>query len=333
MLEPIFWFVDNFASCLGKVFVFCVSVLTAAVVLIAYWVGLPYWWQRNPQFTIFLVICGNWLLLNIIFHYIMGVVTPPGYPPTAARIANAVAICKKCITPKPPRTHHCSVCDRCILGMDHHCPWLNNCVGYFNARYFYLYMVYMVVGVTFLIVAGFDIGFNVLWLNDTGGIIPNNDPDLIGHPVRINKTGALVPIKVIVEYDSINFPREHDLPIPPITESQRICAHPWKRKAVFFMAVTCLSVFFALGTLVIMHGKHISHGETSVEAHINASIRKIDKRYKNPYNFGKKKNWKLFLGLIQGRTFWRNVLLPSKHAPIGNGVTWHSVYNMHEDWP
>lgn len=33
----------------------------------------------------------------------------------------AVSICKKCLSPKPPRTHHCSVCNRCILKMDHHC--------------------------------------------------------------------------------------------------------------------------------------------------------------------------------------------------------------------
>lgn len=83
-------------------------------------------------------------------------------------IAEAASICKKCISPKPPRTHHCSVCDRCVLGMDHHCPWLNNCVGYFNARYFYLYMVFMVAGVTFVIMAGIDIGYQVLWVNDTG---------------------------------------------------------------------------------------------------------------------------------------------------------------------
>lgn len=39
-------------------------------------------------------------------------------------ISEAVSICKKCISPKPPRTHHCSVCNRCILKMDHHCRML-----------------------------------------------------------------------------------------------------------------------------------------------------------------------------------------------------------------
>ena len=29
--------------------------------------------------------------------------------------------CKKCQMPKPPRAHHCSICRRCVLKMDHHC--------------------------------------------------------------------------------------------------------------------------------------------------------------------------------------------------------------------
>lgn len=36
-------------------------------------------------------------------------------------------ICPKCDRVKPDRAHHCSVCRRCVLKMDHHCPWVNNC--------------------------------------------------------------------------------------------------------------------------------------------------------------------------------------------------------------
>lgn len=59
----------------------CVAVLTAAVVYIAHWIGLPFYWHISPVCTVLLVIFGYWLLLNVVFHYYMAVTTPPGYPP------------------------------------------------------------------------------------------------------------------------------------------------------------------------------------------------------------------------------------------------------------
>ncbi|KAF6755787.1 DHHC palmitoyltransferase-domain-containing protein [Ephemerocybe angulata] len=39
--------------------------------------------------------------------------------------------CRKCWAPKPERAHHCSVCGRCVMKMDHHCPWLgSSCIGH-----------------------------------------------------------------------------------------------------------------------------------------------------------------------------------------------------------
>jgi len=39
--------------------------------------------------------------------------------------------CRKCWAPKPERAHHCSICDRCVLKMDHHCPWIGaKCIGH-----------------------------------------------------------------------------------------------------------------------------------------------------------------------------------------------------------
>ncbi|XP_075072023.1 palmitoyltransferase ZDHHC16 isoform X2 [Mixophyes fleayi] len=147
LFEPIYWVVDQLTRWFGIVFVALVVVLTSSIVLIVYLCVLPLILHTySPAWICWHIAYGHWNLVMIVFHYYKAITTNPGYPPQAKKDIPSVSICRKCIAPKPARTHHCSICNRCVLKMDHHCPWLNNCVGHYNHRYFFSFCLFMTMG-------------------------------------------------------------------------------------------------------------------------------------------------------------------------------------------
>ncbi|XP_013166237.1 PREDICTED: palmitoyltransferase ZDHHC2-like isoform X2 [Papilio xuthus] len=71
-------------------------------------------------------------------------------PVLTRTMSGSVRYCNRCVLVKPDRAHHCSICARCVLKMDHHCPWVNNCVCFHNYKFFMLFLGYALIYCLFI---------------------------------------------------------------------------------------------------------------------------------------------------------------------------------------
>eukprot|EP00271_Cylindrocystis_brebissonii_P022352 TRINITY_DN857_c0_g2_i1.p1 TRINITY_DN857_c0_g2~~TRINITY_DN857_c0_g2_i1.p1 ORF type:complete len:442 (+),score=58.93 TRINITY_DN857_c0_g2_i1:459-1784(+) len=87
---------------------------------------------------------------------------PRRLPRTKDVVINNVTVkikyCDTCMLYRPPRCSHCSICNNCVERFDHHCPWVGQCIGKRNYRFFYMF----VVSATLLCVYVF--GFSAIYI-------------------------------------------------------------------------------------------------------------------------------------------------------------------------
>ncbi|KAK6033719.1 DHHC zinc finger domain protein [Ostertagia ostertagi] len=261
---------------LGVVLVFTVYIITVFITFTSFAIILPYEQMYKSTLLVgFIMSFGVYLLVNIVFHY--------GKARKLTPMRNSGKQgdrwCEKCNFFKGERTHHCAMCDRCIVGMDHHCIWINQCVGSHNHRHFFFFIFYLTSATLTIILFSFNTAYDHIFMTSSSK----------------NFCSSSLPFA----------------PLQPFICSQEDLA----RNAVTFCYLISILLFLFVGFLFLWNCFLISTGCTYIDY---MRRRRNGESIKWRIAFNKKllNNWKRFLGLHRNRSFFRHIMLPCTHPPI-----------------
>ncbi|GBF95841.1 S-acyltransferase [Raphidocelis subcapitata] len=191
---------------------------------------------------------------------------PPPRPDAAGRYPEGAfegwTRCRhaSCRAARPPGAHHCSTCGVCVVDLDHHCPFVNNCVGANNLRPFLLLLLCLLAASAYALAV-------------TGGLIAAHWPR-----VRAGMRAAGAAAR---EYRQ----RRHGGggagggpagppggPRPPWHErvsdatTLLVAASPWWLLAAYYLFAMCSAVLVCVGVLLVGQLRYMAAGTTYVDA-------------------------------------------------------------------
>lgn len=166
-------------------------------------------------------------------------------------------ICSTCQTYKPPRCHHCRRCNKCYLKMDHHCSFLDVCIGFHNYKFFIQFLIANVLFIIFyLVVIEIDTKFG------SNDLDPGSLVNLVISTLLSGIVLAIVVVILIFHYILISN-NETTIEYAAINE--------------------------------YLSGDH-SHRHVFQEGPITKFGESKDRKVLNPYNLGRAENWREIFG-------------------------------------